>query len=352
MAAEMEIKDVLGLKHHLRPCCQLTIQRKKYGYNHHVFIGSVDQFGCDIYHYKLVLKPLWKLNSPAQVTKARLDYSSYSDDKEIQKIFNFENGETVILVNRNDYPQNKDAEVNCIRRAESRVGARNYSVAFNNCESYVNWVFSGDNTSWEYENAPLLKQMFANVVDVMASSVFKLSYLILRLWKSSRSPRQQRSQKQNNIGHTFKKEEREMSKLNGSHLELIVQKENNSQPELTYLERCPEQADKSFMEISSIRQIAEKERDASIPDFVTCRKFSSSYYIREFERSLARGGTRFFDGDIFRNNKLNVRQCLLRDLNSSVTMQYDTTEEIFDTIGIGRSVFAKLSAYKFESQVL
>lgn len=352
MAAEMEIKDVLGLKHHLRPCCQLTIQRKKYGYNHHVFIGSVDQFGCDIYHYKLVLKPLWKLNSPAQVTKARLDYSSYSDDKEIQKIFNFENGETVILVNRNDYPQNKDAEVNCIRRAESRVGARNYSVAFNNCESYVNWVFSGDNTSWEYENAPLLKQMFANVVDVMASSVFKLSYLILRLWKSSRSPRQQRSQKQNNIGHTFKKEEREMSKLNGSHLELIVQKENNSQPELTYLERCPEQVDKSFMEISSIRQIAEKEWDASIPDFVTCRKFSSSYYIREFERSLARGGTRFFDGDIFRNNKLNVRQCLLRDLNSSVTMQYDTTEEIFDTIGIGRSMFAKLSAYKFEGMEL
>lgn len=344
MAAEMEIKDVLGLKHHLRPCCQLTIQRKKYGYNHHVFIGSVDQFGCDIYHYKLVLKPLWKLYPPAQVTKARLDYSSYSDDKEIQKIFNFENGETVILVNRNDYPQNKDAEVNCIRRAESRLGARNYSITFNNCESYVNWVFSGDNTSWEYENAPLLKQMFANVVDVMASSVFKLSYLILRLWKSSRSPRQQRSQKQNNIGHTFKKEEREMSKLNGSHLELIVQKENNSQPKLTYLERCPEQVDKSFMEISSICQIAEKEKGASIPYSVTCSKYSS-YHIRELERSMARGGTRIFDDDIFRNNKQNVRQCFLSadsDLNSSVTMQDDTTEEIFVTID--RSMLAVLSA--------
>lgn len=194
----MEIKDVLGLKQHLRRCSQLKIHRKKYGYNHHVFIGNVDHFGFDIYHYKFVLKPWWKLYSPVQVTKARLNYSSYSDDKEIKKIFNFENGDTAILVNRNDYPQNKDAEEKCIRRAESRVGARNYSVAFNNCESYVNWVFSGDNTSWEYENAPLLKQMFANVVDVMASSVvFKLSDFILRLWNSSRSSLQQGSQKQN-----------------------------------------------------------------------------------------------------------------------------------------------------------
>lgn len=194
----MEIKDVLGLKQHLRRCSQLKIHRKKYGYNHHVFIGNVDHFGFDIYHYKFVLKPWWKLYSPVQVTKARLNYSSYSDDKEIKKIFNFENGDTAILLNRNDYPQNKDAEEKCIRRAESRVGARNYSVAFNNCESYVNWVFSGDNTSWEYENAPLLKQMFANVVDVMASSVvFKLSDFILRLWNSSRSSLQQGSQKQN-----------------------------------------------------------------------------------------------------------------------------------------------------------
>lgn len=279
----MEIKDVLGLKQHLRRCSQLKIHRKKYGYNHHVFIGNVDHFGFDIYHYKFVLKPWWKLYSPVQVTKARLNYSSYSDDKEIKKIFNFENGDTAILVNRNDYPQNKDAEEKCIRRAESRVGARNYSVAFNNCESYVNWVFSGDNTSWEYENAPLLKQMFANVVDVMASSVvFKLSDFILRLWNSSRSSLQQGSQKQNNIGHTFKIEERETSKQNGSHLEMIVQKEKNSVLELTGI--------------------------------------------------MDHSGTRFSDCDIFRNSKQNTEQCSLSACGCSVvTIEDVTTEEIFES---------------------
>lgn len=338
----MEIKDVLGLKHHLRRCSQLTIHRKKYGYNHHVFIGNVDHFGFDIYHYKIVLEPWWKLYLPAQVTKARLNYSSYSDDKEIKKIFNFKNGDTTILVNRNDYPQNKDAEEKCIRRAESRVGARNYSLAFNNCESYVNWIFSGDNTSWEYENAPLLKQMFANVVDVMASSVvFKLSDFILRLWNSSRSPLQQRSQKQNNIGHTFKKEEREILKQNGSHLELIVEKESNSQSELTILERLQGQVNTSFMGMrSSILPIA-------IQDYVTCNKSSFTGFNREeletsngtsvleFIGSMARGGTRFFDCNIFRNNKQNTEQCSLSAfgcLNSVVTIQDSTTAETFETI--------------------
>lgn len=354
----MEIKDVLGLKQHLRRCSQLKIHRKKYGYNHHVFIGNVDHFGFDIYHYKFVLKPWWKLYSPVQVTKARLNYSSYSDDKEIKKIFNFENGDTAILVNRNDYPQNKDAEEKCIRRAESRVGARNYSVAFNNCESYVNWVFSGDNTSWEYENAPLLKQMFANVVDVMASSVvFKLSDFILRLWNSSRSSLQQGSQKQNNIGHTFKKEERETSKQNGSHLEMIVQKENNSQPELTILERRQGQVDKSCMDMSSIRHMAKKEKDASIPYYVTCNKSSftalnrkdleTSYgaSVLELTGIMAHSGTRFSDCDIFRNSKQNTEQCSLSACGCSVvTIEDVTTEEIFESFS--RSVLPELPANK------
>lgn len=333
----MEIKDVLGLKHHLRRCSQLKIHRKKYGYSHHVFIGSVDPFGCDIYHYQFVLKPWWKLYSPAQVTKARLDYSSYSDDEEIKNIFDFENGDTVVQVNRNDYPQNKEAEEKCIRRAESRVGGRNYSLAFDNCESYVNWVFSGDNTSWEYENAPLLKQMFANVIDVMASSgVFKLYYLILRLLNSSRSSRQQTFQKQNNIGHTFNKEEREISKQRASNLKLIVNKENNSQPELPISERQEQVYN------SSICHIEKKETEASIPDDVSCN--TSSFTKSNFEEiltsceiivsesigSMARAGTRFSNCDIFRNFKQNTEQCPLSALYSVETMPADATEALFE----------------------
>lgn len=324
----MEIKDVLGLKHHLRPCSQLKIHRRKYHYSHHVFIGSVDQFGCDIYQYKFVLKPWWKFYSPAQVTKERLDYSSYWDNKEIRKIFNFENGDTVVLVNRNDYPQNKDAEEKCIKRAESRVGGRNYSTAFNNCESYVNWVFSGDNTSGEYENAHLLKQMFANVIDVMTvSGVFKLFDLILRPWYSSRSLSQQTSQKQNGIDHDHrficKKERREIPKEKQalSNLELDVYIENISHPESPILKRHAE----IFKPLSSFCHTENKETDASTSSIsLNIRSFTDlisnseklktsneiiALEVEESIGSMVRGGTRFADCDIFGNNKQNTQRC-------------------------------------------
>lgn len=173
----MEIKSIQCLRNRLRRCRHLTVYRKLLGYNHHVFVGNVNQSGCDIYHCKFALAPCLKLYFPAQVTKERLEYSSYSQNREIQKIFNFETGDRVVIVNRKDYPQSLDAENDCIKNAESRVGGRNYSPPYNNCESFVNWVFSGDNTSHEYESANSLKMILANIIEeIITALIFILLY--------------------------------------------------------------------------------------------------------------------------------------------------------------------------------
>lgn len=162
----MEIKNITCLKTHLQRCKEVTIQRRL-GYKHHVFIGNVDQSGFDYYHYEFSLKPCLRLCPPGFITKTRFDYCSYEKSKKLQKIFNFENGKTVVIVERDDYPQSVDDEEKCINRAESRLGEMMYSMKFNNCDSYVNWIFSGDNTSNQYEKAPLYKKIFANAGDGM-----------------------------------------------------------------------------------------------------------------------------------------------------------------------------------------
>lgn len=175
----MEIKGILCLKKHLKPCRHITIQRPL-GYNHHVFIGEVDPDWFEYFHYECSLKPCLTFSPPGQITKSRIDYSLLKDNNNINKILNFYNGGTIFIVNRVDYPQSKAAEYECIRRAKSRLWETWYSIVFNNCESYVNWIFSGDNTSNEYKNAPLLKQMSANALDGIISTglLFAELYLI------------------------------------------------------------------------------------------------------------------------------------------------------------------------------
>lgn len=170
----MEINSILCLKRHLKPCRHVTIERPL-GYNHHVFIGEVNQNWCDYFHYES--SGTYTFSPPGQITKSRFYYSLHKDNKKLNKIFNFHNGEKICVVNRVDYPESKSAEYECIRKANSRLWEREYSTVYNNCESYVNWIFSGDNTSHEYKNAPLLKQMFANALDGLIS--IGLPFIIL-----------------------------------------------------------------------------------------------------------------------------------------------------------------------------
>lgn len=173
----MNINNIQELKNNLRRCREITIYRPRQNYYHHIFVGDANDFGCNLYHYKCNIASFW-FRPPAQIKKERLVYASYSIiDK---KIFDFNNGDKVIIVNRNDYPKIEDEE-DCIQRAESRLGEKTYSIAFNNCESYVNWIFSGDNTSTQYMNASILTKARINLIDeCICMGVFRIIlYLIV-----------------------------------------------------------------------------------------------------------------------------------------------------------------------------
>lgn len=161
----MDDNSIFGLRKPLPRCKHLKIYRRKFGYNHHIFVGESDESGCDIYHYSISLLPLLKICPPAQIKKERLEYSSYMENKNIIKLFDWNNGDRVTIVDRDDYPKNEIAENECVARAESRLGETNYSIAFNNCESYINWIFSGDNTSHEFQNSSLQTQITLIVLE-------------------------------------------------------------------------------------------------------------------------------------------------------------------------------------------
>lgn len=163
------IEDIDQFIQNVQCCRELKIPRHGNLYTHHVFVGKKDNRGCDVYHYTSVSSCL---GSPGQITKVHLDYEEYRRDTSspVRKIFNLKkrNGDKIYIVERRDYPKDKRTENECIQRAEKRLGEQSYSACCNNCESYVNWIFSGDNTSEQAEN-DLKKNVLGNIVDGASS---------------------------------------------------------------------------------------------------------------------------------------------------------------------------------------
>lgn len=164
-----EIVDIDQFIQKVGCCRELKIPRCGIFYTHHVFVGKKDEKGCDLYHYSSVSSCS---GSPGQITKVHLDYEVYRRDTSspVRKIFNLKerNGDTIYLVERRDYPKDKQTEYECIQRAEKRLGEQSYSACCNNCESYVNWIFSGDNTSEQIKN-DFKKNVLGNMVDGASS---------------------------------------------------------------------------------------------------------------------------------------------------------------------------------------
>lgn len=164
-----EIVDIDQFIQKVGCCRELKIPRYGNFYTHHVFVGKKDDKGCDLYHYSSESSCL---GSPGRITKVHLDYEEYRRDTSSpgREIFNLKerNGDTIYLVERRDYPKNKQTEYECIQRAEKRLGEQSYSACCNNCESYVNWIFSGDNTSEQIKN-DFKKNVLGNMVDGASS---------------------------------------------------------------------------------------------------------------------------------------------------------------------------------------
>lgn len=139
------MSKIRQFKQDIECCREVRIYRPFGDYYHHVFVGKVYENGCDIYHYASGL--FFKGFPNGKITKVRLQYETYNTCPEILAIFNFNKGDVVEIVNRSDYPKTKQEEEKCIEKANSRVGEMLYTASFNNCESYVNWIFSNDNSS-------------------------------------------------------------------------------------------------------------------------------------------------------------------------------------------------------------
>lgn len=145
MSATKDLIDKFKLK--IQSCREIRILRKKYGYYHHVFVGKVSDNGCDLYHYHCAIIPFLKCKAPGKISKVRLNFEDNEFSSEILEIFNIDDdNKDFEIVRRTDYPDRKYEEF-FIRRAESRVDEEMYSLECNNCESYVNWIFTNDNSS-------------------------------------------------------------------------------------------------------------------------------------------------------------------------------------------------------------
>lgn len=148
------INHIDQFEQEIRCCRELEIPRYNDSYRHHVFVGRVDRRGCYLYHYESVSSGV---EFPAQIRKVYLNFEKYRHNTsyKVRNIFNLngENGVVMYIVKRTDYPKSEEAENECIKRAEMRLGEQRYCAVCNNCESYVNWIFSGDNTSKQVEKS-------------------------------------------------------------------------------------------------------------------------------------------------------------------------------------------------------
>lgn len=191
------IKNTKQFEEEIRCCRELKIERHRCGitYTHHVFVGKVDKGeGCDLYHYAPANKPFLKAKFPAKIKKVRLTFEDHDTCQETLDIFDFDK-DNVCIAERDDYPMDQKAEEKCIRKAELRLGEEMYSVINNNCDSFVNWIFSNDNTSSQSENCDVINKLVGNALDGMGSSgiLRPVGHLVNGIFQQSKKSKQETS---------------------------------------------------------------------------------------------------------------------------------------------------------------
>lgn len=230
-----EITSMTQLKREIRPCRELAIQRKL-GYTHHVFVGEIDEFGCNIYQYSCNLESAIHYKPPGKITMTKLYFEDRSCAESLHCYFDKE--DKLLLIKRDDYPNDDEEEENCIKRAQSRVGEELYSLDSINCESYVNWVFSNDNTSKQI-TISIKNQIIGNAFDgVFSTGVLRL-LLHLAFLENQISHDEEKKEEQEG-GKEDKKEDKEEKNENEnrkaisiSNLKYLKIEKENSDPHET-----------------------------------------------------------------------------------------------------------------------
>lgn len=99
-----------------------------------------------------------------EIKEQRLDYNKYKAGLDIRRVFHIGKEDMVFIKERIYYPNNKTYKEDCIKRAKLRLGEPNYSAVSNNCECYVNWIFTNDNKSIQIVKSTR-KQFMGSVID-------------------------------------------------------------------------------------------------------------------------------------------------------------------------------------------
>lgn len=216
------------LKREIRPCRELAIQRKL-GYTHHVFVGEIDEFGCTIYQYSFNLESAIHYKSPGKITMTKLYFEDRSCAESLHCYFDKE--DKLLLMKREDYPNDVEEEENSIKRAQSRVDEELYSLDSNNCESFVNWVFSNDNTSKQI-TISIQNQIIGNAFDGVFSTGVLRPLLHLAFCENQISHDEEKKEEQ--VGGKEEKNEDENRKaISTSNVKYLKIEKENSAPHET-----------------------------------------------------------------------------------------------------------------------
>lgn len=168
----MEIRTFADFQLKISSCVEVKVYRRFQDYFHHLFIAEANEFSCEIIHYKPSIKEFFKGRALGKICQDLIVYSEY--DKIEEKILDFGN-EDIFIVDRPDYPHTESDKRDAIERARSRIDESEYSFGANNCESFVNWIFTGENRSLQIETSTG-KSMVADGFDsVLSCGVLRLS---------------------------------------------------------------------------------------------------------------------------------------------------------------------------------
>uniref|UniRef100_A0A8W8KG99 LRAT domain-containing protein n=5 Tax=Magallana gigas TaxID=29159 RepID=A0A8W8KG99_MAGGI len=117
-----------------------------YSYDHHFLVTEATENKLTIIHYALKrLSRIILLKGVAEIIQDSVDFAN---DEEI---LDFDAG--VYLVTAENYPQTPQEKSKAVCKARRRLGERQYSVFYNNCDCFVSWTLRGCSYSHQAMNA-------------------------------------------------------------------------------------------------------------------------------------------------------------------------------------------------------
>lgn len=141
-----KIGSASHIRAHRRRALRILWWTFDYSYDHHFLVTEATENKLTIIHYALKrLSRIILLKGVAEIIQNSVDFSN------AEEVLDFDAG--VYLVTAENYPQTSQEKFEAIDRARRRLGERQYSVFYNNCDCFVSWTLNGFSYSRQAMNA-------------------------------------------------------------------------------------------------------------------------------------------------------------------------------------------------------